>query len=172
MVQAVLSGLQENTSKQVYMSVSDNYNVPLQIRWADLDSNGHLRHSAYYDFASTVRINFLSDRGLTINKLAEFRLGPVLFREEAIFKKEIHLEDKISVSTELTKSTSDYSRWSFRHQFTKEDGTIAAFVNVDAAWINLDLRKLGKSNDFIVNVFSEFKKSDDFQWVVPSTKKS
>lgn len=147
-----------------------SFSMPLHIRWADIDANRHLRHSVYYDFAAAARMKLLSDRGLTTKKFEEFNVGPILFREEAMFRKEIRLEDQITITVELYKSTEDYSRWSLRHQFLKEDGALATTLNIDGAWIDLSLRKLAKPNEFISKIFSEFPKSQDFQLISPSSK--
>jgi acyl-CoA thioester hydrolase len=142
------------------------YSLPIQIRWADIDQNRHLRHSVYYDYGAMVRIAFLSEMGLTAEKLEELKIGPIIFREEAIFKREINLEDKIEIDVELTKATSDFSRWAIRHTITKQNGTVAAILNLDGAWIDLEKRKLATAPEFIQKIFSDFPKSDDFQWVI------
>jgi acyl-CoA thioester hydrolase len=146
------------------------FSQPIQIRWADIDANRHLRHSVYYDYGATMRMIVLSQGGLTTKKLEEFKIGPILFREEAIFRREIILEDKISITVELVKTTQDYGRWSLRHQFLKNDGTLAAILNIDGAWIDLEKRKLAIPNEFIRNIFENFPKAADFQIVVPEKK--
>jgi len=143
----------------------------IQIRWADIDVNQHLRHSAYYDYGAAVRMMFLREMGLTANKLQEFHLGPVLFREEAIFKREITIEDGITLDLVLTKASSDYGRWSFRHNFIKDDGSLAAIVNVDVAWIDIVKRKLAVPDPFIQDIFNRAIKAEDFQ-AVPAQIKS
>jgi acyl-CoA thioester hydrolase len=70
----------------------------------------------------------------------------------------------------MNKCTEDYSRWSLRHQFLKEDGSLAATLTIDGAWMDLNLRKLAKPGEFIQKIFSEFPKSTDFEWVVPTKK--
>src|SRR5258708_39768715 len=104
----------------------NTYSRAIQIRWSDMDANRHLRHSAYYDYAAAMRIMVLSDSGLTLSKLEEFEIGPILFREEAIFKREIRLDDKITLDVVMVRSTPDFSRWSLRDQFIKENGSIAS----------------------------------------------
>jgi acyl-CoA thioester hydrolase len=138
----------------------------IQIRWSDMDANRHVRHSAYYDYAAAMRIMVLGDSGLTLKKLEEFEIGPVLFREEAIFKREIRLDDKITVDVVLVKSTADFSRWSLRHQFIKEDGTLAAIVNIDGAWLDLIKRKLVVPNELVQRIFASFPKASDYELIV------
>ena len=135
----------------------------MQIRWSDIDQNRHLRHSVYYDFGALVRIAFLSEMGLTTKKLEELSIGPILFREEAIFRREIKLEDTVTVNVELTKMNNDFSRWSLRHNFHKQDGTLAAVVTMDGAWIDLKTRKLTLPGAFVQSVFDSFLKSDNLK---------
>jgi len=141
----------------------EKYSLPIQIRWADIDQNRHLRHSVYYDYGAMVRIAFLSSNGLTAEKLEELKIGPIIFREEALFKREINLEDKIEIDVELTKASPDFSRWTIRHTITKKDGTIAAILNLDGAWIDIEKRKLAAAPELIQKIFRDFPKSRDFQ---------
>lgn len=137
----------------------------VQIRWADIDANRHLRHSVYYDYGASMRMAALTSQGLTMQKLEELMMGPILFREEAIFRREIRFEDEISIDVELVKSRNDFARWSLRHHFTKSDGTLAAIINIDGAWMDLSKRKLAVPDPFIIHVFEKFPKAADFELV-------
>jgi acyl-CoA thioester hydrolase len=68
------------------------------------------------------------------------------------------------------KSTEDFARWSLRHHFIKEDGTLAAILNIDGAWMDLVKRKLAVPNQFIQNIFSLLPKSEDFELIVKKGK--
>lgn len=148
-----------------------SFSLPIQVRWSDIDQNRHLRHSVYYDFGATARIACFSQHGLSNQKLEELHIGPILFREEAIFKREIKFEDRITIDMVVTKSTSDFSRWSIRHHLYKEDNTLAAILNMDGAWIDISKRKLAVPNDFIQKIFADFPKADDFQEIILTRKK-
>ncbi|HEX5167693.1 MAG TPA: thioesterase family protein, partial [Cyclobacteriaceae bacterium] len=100
----------------------------------------------------------------------EMKIGIILFREEAFFKREIVYEDQIVIDVEITKASNDYSRWSLRHHLYKNGDTLAATLNVDGAWIDMSKRKLTVPNEFIQAVFSTIPKSEDFE-VVPGGKK-
>lgn len=144
--------------------------LPIQVRWSDIDQNRHLRHSAYYDYGAMARIECFSQQGLTNFKLEELHIGPILFREEAIFKREIKFEDKITIDMAVTKATADYSRWSVQHHIYKEDGTVAAILNLDGAWLDIIQRKLATPPEFIQTIFQNFPKSESFQPIVPTKK--
>ena len=144
--------------------------LPISLRWSDIDANRHLRHSVYYDFAAAMRVNILISQGLTTAKMEELQIGPILFREEAIFKREILLEDKLTIDAHVTKSTEDFGRFSIRHQIMKGDGAVAAIINVDIAWIDLQKRRLAVPPEAVRHVFEAWPKSDDFQWTPVARK--
>ena len=141
----------------------ENYSMKLQIRWADIDQNRHLRHSIYYDFGAWIRIKFLGEHGLSAARMDELNMGPIIFREEAIFKREIRPEDEITIDVELVASTPDFRRWSLRHHFRKGDGTVAAILNLDGAWIDIQKRKLTVPGELVKKAFEQFPKSSEFK---------
>lgn len=112
------------------------------VRWAELDPNGHMRHSAYADFAADQRVHWLASHGYDLRKFAELRIGPILFREETKYLKEIHAGEEIRVEGRLMNGTPDGSRWTIEHTIYKADGRVAATVTVDGAWLDLERRKL------------------------------
>src|SRR5881392_2870745 len=98
----------------------------VQIRWADLDPNFHVRHSVYYDWGAFCRISFLNEMGLTYNVMQELRFGPIIFREECVFRKEIRSGVEIIINLKIKGGRKDYSRWSIVHHISKDDGTLCA----------------------------------------------
>lgn len=143
----------------------EKFSLPIQLRWVDMDANKHLRHSAYYDFGAMTRVAFLSGQGLSTEKLEEYQIGPILFREEAVFRREIRYEDSVVVELELIKSTRDFGRWSMRHNIYKNSDTLAAVITVDGAWIDMLKRKLATPTELIQEIFERFPKAPDFHWV-------
>ena len=137
----------------------------IQLRWSDLDPNFHLRHSIYYDWAALCRIEFLKEFDLTAHIMQQFHFGPVLFREECVFKREIRDSDKITVDLSLLKAKKDYSRWSIRHHIMKNADILSAVVTVDGAWINTIERKLTLPPPIAGEVFSQMPVDENFQWI-------
>lgn len=140
------------------------FEMPLQIRWSDLDPNFHLRHSAYYDWAAMCRMEFLIKHGLTPSLMQRLKFGPIIFREEAVFRKEIKYGDIISIDLQLVKGRRDYSRWTISHEIKKEDGTVCAVVTIDGAWLNTAERKLFIPPQEVVQVFQQMPPGDHFEW--------
>jgi acyl-CoA thioester hydrolase len=148
----------------------NKFSIPIQIRWADIDQNRHLRHSVYYDYGAMARIEFLNNHGLTSAKFEELHMGPILFREEAVFRREIKFGDSVQVDVELIKASDNYSRWSMRHNFIKQDGTLSAIITIDGAWINIIERKLATPTPFIQTIFNDLPRSQDFLIIETSKK--
>jgi acyl-CoA thioester hydrolase len=137
----------------------------IQLRWSDLDPNFHLRHSVYYDWGAFCRIEFLKEFDLTPHIMQQLHIGPILFREECIFKREIRDGDRITIDLTLLKTRKDYSRWSIRHRIMKNTDTISAIITVDGAWINTVERKLAIPPSQGEKVFSQMPIDENFQWL-------
>ena len=114
----------------------------IDIRWSDLDPNFHLRHSAYYDFGAYCRVCFLDETGFTTAVMMQHSIGPVLFREECSFRKEIHFGDNISIDLQLEKSTLNFSRWTMQHRIFRDQETLCATIVIEGAWMDTRIRKL------------------------------
>ena len=133
-----------------------------QVLWSQIDANQHLRHSAYADFAAQARLNMMQQLGLNPNILLEQKIGPVLFREELFYLREVALNDTIKMTCELSKARADGSRWSIRHEMYREDGVKAAIINVDGAWIDMVKRKLCLLPADISELFMKANKTADY----------
>ena len=140
------------------------YNKSVEVRWSDMDPNFHLRHSVYYDWGAFLRLSFLTEHGLTPTVMQQLHFGPILFREECIFKREIIFGDTVTLNIVLTKSRRDMSRWSIQHEVWKNNDTLSAIINVDGAWIDTQLRKLAKPPELIKSVFDVMTKAENFEW--------
>ncbi len=143
----------------------NTYQQKIELRWSDLDPNFHLRHSAYYDFGAYLRVRFFNENGLSNDAFLKERIGPILFREECIFRRELKMGDEILVDIQLVKAREDFSRWTIQHEFIKNSQR-AALLTVDGAWINTDLRKLAVLPENLRGSFNIMPKAENFEWIV------
>lgn len=138
----------------------------LNLRWSDLDPNFHLRHSSYYDLAAQERIDILYQYGITIAVMKEENFGPVLFKEQCEFKREIHLNSQIHIITKLLKMKKDGSFWIIQHEFVSEENKLHAIIKVEGSWIDTVKRKLAKPvPEVILKGLDAFPKTDDFEYI-------
>ena len=95
------------------------YSETFQIRWDEVDPNQHMRHTVYITYGAEARMAVFAENGIKFPTDGGVGVAPVLFREEAI-----------------------YRRWSMRHEIIRPDGQLAATIDVDGAWIDMVTRKL------------------------------
>jgi acyl-CoA thioester hydrolase len=133
-----------------------------KVIWSMVDANMHLRHSAYADFAAQARLEILISTGFNADVLEQLHIGPILFREELIYMREVRPNDTIKITCALTKVRKDGARWSFRQEMFRGDGVQAAIINVDGAWIDTVKRKLVGLPEEWAAKFLHIPKSPDF----------
>ena len=140
----------------------ESYSVKAEIRWADLDPNFHVLHSKYYDFGAYCRMKFLTTHGITPVVMSENNFGPIIFREECVFKREIKFGDDLEVFLKLSKCNEDASRWSMIHELRINGNTLAAIITIDGAWIDTKIRKLARPPGICKIGFDLIPKTDNF----------
>ena len=149
---------------------STAFSQPVGLRWADLDPNGHVRHSVYYDWGAMARIAYLEGKGVGLQWMAKNGIGPVLFREEAKFLRELRFGDQLTIDLQVAAASADGRKWRMRHRILR--GTeLAATIEIDGAWLDLHARKIVVPPADIVRAFADASRSEDFT-VLPSSKAS
>ncbi len=141
----------------------NTFKKKIEVRWADLDPNFHVLHSKYYDFAATCRMAFMVENGLTPAVFTKHHFGPIIFREECIFKKEITFGDTVNVNFKVAKVTADFSRWTLVSEIYKNNEILAAIVTVDGAWMDTIARKLTLPPVEYTYIFDKASEIDDYQ---------
>lgn len=135
----------------------------ISLRWSDMDPNFHLRHSVYYDLGSQQRVEILDRFGLTLRVMQEQGFGPILFREECVFRKEIRLSDTVTINCALSSMRADASRWSIRHELRNQNDELCAILTLDGAWMDTQLRKIANPTPAIAReTFLKMPKTEDF----------
>lgn len=142
-----------------------DYSKAIEIRWSDLDPNFHVRHSVYYDMGAYVRICFLQEAGITPLVMLQQHIGPIIFREECLFKKEIKFGDVITVNLQLEKLSHDLSKWTMKHEIWKNGDTLAALLTIDGAWMNTQLRKITAPPEIFKKGFDLIPKTSQFNTI-------
>ncbi|MCO5948230.1 acyl-CoA thioesterase [Mucilaginibacter flavidus] len=133
-----------------------------QVLWAQIDANQHMRHTAYADFAAQARLAMLESLGLKPTVLYGYKIGPVLFREELVYLREVGINEHIKVTCDIVKARADGSRWTIRHDLYRSDGVKAAIIEADGAWIDMEKRKLITLPPELSQLFMHAPKSSDY----------
>jgi acyl-CoA thioester hydrolase len=146
------------------MENSPSFRTRINLRWADIDANFHLRHSVFYDLCAQQRMEALSSMGITLRSMQQQHYGPIIFREECTFRREIKLEDEVYVELQLRYLSRDHARFSFAHTFVKADGTYCATLIVEGAWMDTKLRKLAAPPAVASDAMDHLPRTAEFEW--------
>lgn len=149
-----------------------SFSVSFATRWADFDPNNHMRHSSYNDYAAESRVRLFDKFGLSLTEFRKHNVGPVLFREETNFFREIGLGENIRVEVLLKGASENFERFRFLHRIYRGDGKLAAEIEVLGAWLDLALRKITDPPQMVTKAFSNFTKTEEFENISLSRKKA
>lgn len=118
------------------------YTITFSVRWADLDPNGHMRHTAYMDCAAQARVGLLHDAGFTLERFQTLHIGPVLFREETDYLHEVRAHERIRVTTAVAGLSANGKHWRIQHGIFRVNDELACVIKVQGAWLDLVARRV------------------------------
>jgi acyl-CoA thioester hydrolase len=144
------------------MSTGDRWTRPITVRWADVDANGHMRNTAYSEFAADARMAFLAGHGFQIRRFHALGIAPVALKEELTYRRECTLGDELEVGVAVSAMTADASYGRIEHEIRKANGEIAAIVRVDGGWLSVDERELIAPPDELADVMRSAPRTADF----------
>ena len=146
--------------------MSESFNEKYKVRWADLDSNAHMRHTAYMDMCATARFSFLSSFGFNEKEFMTLNIGPVLFNENISYLKEVRAGETIVVEVNVSGLSEDGRKWIIHHDlFRQSDGEKVATLKASGAWLDLNARKITRPPEKLFETFKAAPKSKDFSWI-------
>lgn len=131
-------------------------------RWADMDQNQHMRHTAYIDYATQVRFDYLAGRGFGAAEFARERFGPIIFKETMEYFKEVRLNDAITIDFQVAGMSRDGRKWRLRHNIHNGDGALAGRLTTDGAWMDWSTRKTRAPPAVLFGILGDLPRSDDY----------
>ena len=134
-----------------------------EIRWSDVDPNGHLANSAYTNFMSHARMSFFGDSGFSMLEIKKHGIGPVVFYEHMYYFKEAFMGQPITVTIEISGLSEDGMFFMFEHNFYNGKGENIAYCEMQGGWIDLKLRRLTPLPDSLIRLTGQFPKSKNFK---------
>jgi len=116
--------------------------LPVTVRWSDCDANGHLKNTAYSEYAIEARMAYLTARGFGFAEMKAHQFGPVILREEIDYLRECHMGEVITVDFTMLGLSPDGTRFKMGHELVKANGKVAARLVVQGGWMDLSARRL------------------------------
>ena len=130
-------------------------------RWADIDLNQHMRHSAYADWAAYALAEWLNVNGFNVQRLVELKIAPIMFEDRTMYLKEILLGERVTVDLQLAGTNHDASQWLVRHTFRRGD-TVCAVYEAKGAWFNFAIRRIVPPPPGLLEASANMVRSADF----------
>ena len=110
------------------------------IRESHLDTFGHVNNAAFLVLFEEARWEFITRGGYGLKQVQEFQRGPVILDLRMRFKKELILREKVKITMEFVDHRGRISR--FRQEILKEDGEVAAELELTFGFFDLKTRRL------------------------------
>jgi acyl-CoA thioester hydrolase len=145
------------------MTQQPPFEEPVAVRWSDLDANRHVRNTIFSEFATHARIRLLEAYGFSQTRFESLRFGPVMFREEIRYRRELVFGEDATVNVLFAGLSEDGSRWRVHQEVTRASGKVAASLTIDGAWIHLDRRKLVAPPPELLEVLQSLPRTRDFE---------
>ena len=134
----------------------------IEVRWSDCDPNRHVRHSAYYDYGAQARIRYFIKIGFGSKEMTKLSIGPILFKEECTFIRELTPEENIRINLLKGELSPDGARWVLHHEIFNSKNEKCAHITVKGAWLNLDIRKLTVPPAGLAEAFDKLPQGADY----------
>lgn len=147
--------------------MSQSYAKSFEVRWADLDPNAHMRHSAYADYGAQARVGFLTEHGFGLKEFQQHRLGPILFREDLKYHREIRPNEQIRVTCEAVGVSPNRKHWRIRHRIFRQDGELSCIIDCQGAWLDLVARKVIPAPPELETAMQAMPKAEDYAEFTP-----
>ncbi len=124
------------------MTVTGNrYVQRFRVSWGHVDGNAHMANTAFLDRAADTRFLFFAEHGFPAARFIADRVGPVIGRDELVYRKELRLLDEFSVDLEMVGLSPDGIRFELSNTFLNGTGEVAAVVTSEGVWFDLDKRR-------------------------------
>jgi acyl-CoA thioester hydrolase len=141
----------------------DEYSRTYEIRWSDLDANGHVNYATYINAAGDVRYHFFWEHGFPPEKLEELGMGPVYTAIHAEFLREVLLGETITITYAVSGLSPQGGRWKVHHDVLKSNGKKAVSLDVGGVILDLTTRKPTLPTPELLQVFQLIPRAKDFE---------
>jgi acyl-CoA thioester hydrolase len=141
----------------------NEYSMNYEVRWSDLDANGHVNYSAYINAAGDLRFRFFSEHDFPPDKFEQLGIGPVYTAIHAWFLREVRMGETVTISFALSGLSLQGGRWKALHEVVKSNGKRAVILEVEGVILNLTTRKPVLPTAKLLQTFSLIPRGKDFQ---------
>lgn len=119
------------------------FEFPFTVSGVDLDVFGHVNNAIYLEYFEKARWDFIEKGGYGLDLIQKEKKGPVILELNLKFKKEIINRDKIMILSKYKEMKNSLVMVLYQ-EMRKDDGSLAASLELSVGLMDLVLRKLIK----------------------------
>ena len=146
---------------------ASHFEQRFRVGWSDLDANAHMGNSSYLDHASNTRMMFFALNGFTVACFASEKFGPVVVKDELVYRKELRLMDEFTVDFEAAGASADGVQFRVRNTFRNAAGEIAAIVTSEGVWFDLERRRPRVPPSDLDGLMRTLQRTSDYAEIPP-----
>lgn len=105
-----------------------------------LDTFGHVNNAVYLELYEEARWHIITQGGYGLKEVQANQKGPIVLEVNVKFMKEMHLREKIRITSELTEVSKKFAKMT--QKMVKADGKIAAEAVFTFGFFDLQARRL------------------------------
>ena len=124
----------------------NEYSKTYEIRWSDIDANGHVNYAAYIDAAGDLRYQFFTEHGFPPERFEQLGIGPVYTALHAEFFREVRMGETVTITYAMSGLSPQGARWKVHHEVFKANGKKAVRIDLEGTVLDLSTRKAGSSH--------------------------
>lgn len=149
----------------------NEYSRTYEIRWSDLDGNGHVNYSTYINAAGDVRYRFFGEHDFPPERFEQLRIGPTYIALHAEFLREVRMGETVTITFFLSGLSPQGGRWKVHHDILKSNGKKAVSLAVEGVILDLTTRKATFPSPELLQTFSLIPRTKDFEVLAETSRK-
>jgi len=139
------------------------YSRTHEIRWSDIDANGHVNYAAYIDAGGDLRYRFFAEHGFPPGKFLELGVGPVYTSINARFFREVLMGETVTITYVLSGLSPQGARWKVHHDVFKSNRKKAVSIDLEGTLLDLSTRKAVIPTPDLLQTFNLIPRASDFE---------
>lgn len=133
------------------------------VGWFDLDSNRHMKNTAYMEKAIECRMRFFLTHGFSPDEFARRAVAFVVVADETRYARELFLGDRMRVELSCGGINAKGTRFLVVNRIFTEGGTLAYEIRSMLVWLDTNTRKSCAPPPELAALIGALARTDDYR---------
>jgi acyl-CoA thioester hydrolase len=150
----------------------NEYSKTYEIRWSDLDANGHVNYATYINVAGDVRYHFFWEHEFPPERFEQLGMGPVYTAIQAEFLREVRLGETVTITYVVSGLSPQGGRWKVHHDILKSNGKKAVSLEIEGVILELTTRKPVLPSPELLQIFNLIPRGHNFEMLLETGRRN